>query len=89
MPYQLDNNKLNNLNDYSKEMIVIAFNTLQRIELVDFFVNYTPPVTNGYMFDDNPIIDAISKQISIDNNNHSGASLAFTLRLLKNLIIKL
>ena len=89
MQYQLDNNKLNNLNSYSKEMIVCAFNTLQRMELVDFFVNYTPPLPNGYMFDDNPVIDAISKQISIDDGNHSGASLAFTLRSLKNLIIKL
>jgi hypothetical protein len=88
MPYQLDNNKLNKLDNNSKEMLVSAFNSLQRMELVQFFINYIPPPRTGYMYDDNPIIKKISEEINNDYGGHSGASMAFTLRSLKDVIIK-
>jgi hypothetical protein len=88
MKYQLDNKRLDLLSDDTKRMVIYAFTSLQKTELIDFFANYAPPATTGYMYDNNPIIHKIIDQIIIDYDGHSGSSLALTLLALKNYLIK-
>jgi len=62
------------MNKEIKDMI----NTVNRLEIWDWFRNENPPEDKGYSWWDHPNIDLISK--GLNNNNHSGASFAGCLR---------
>lgn len=86
MSYKLNNDKLNEYNDRQKEMITLAFQSLQKTELTSYFLSYTPPEKVGYMNDDDPIINKIMDQVAADYPYHSGSSISCLMRILKDLI---
>jgi len=58
-------------------------------ELVDYFLMFEPSPSTGYMFDTDIAMKRITDTIANDYDGHSGCSIAFTLRFLKNAIVKI
>ena len=59
-----------------------AFNFVEDNKLWDFF-NAEPPSETGYMFWNSETLGRISK--GLDDDGHSGASFAFTMRTIQNI----
>lgn len=76
----------NNLPTQDQQMIRSAYNTVCTMEKKEFLKNYDPPIDRGFMWDDNNTVIQIMNKINYDNDCHSGASLAYTMRWLQYLI---
>lgn len=55
--------------------------TVDRLELWDWFKNESPPEDCGYTYWKNPNIDKISN--GLDNNDHSGATFGYAMRCMQ------
>jgi hypothetical protein len=73
------------LNPQENIMILSAWRVLTP-ENIEFLKNYDPPITTGFLFDSNAKIIKIKERIEQAYPGHSGASLAYTLRILYKLI---
>lgn len=71
----------NNLQQLVNNMINVLYSDS---ELLNWFVNYSPNIDNGYMFDNHPNMNKLSKLVEKDG--HSGASFACCCRLSKTKI---
>ena len=76
----------NNLSTQDQQMIRSAYNTVCTMEKKEFLKNYEPPKDRGFMWDDNNTVVQIMNKIHDENDCHSGASLAYTMRWLQYLI---
>jgi hypothetical protein len=72
--------------EQERKMFLSAYNTITQMEMWDFIKNYEPPETTGFMFDRNPTILSILDKIAENYNyNHSGGSMAFTMRKMQEI----
>lgn len=72
--------------EQDRKMFLSAYNTITQMEMWDFIKNYEPPETTGFMFDRNPTILSILDKIAENYNyNHSGSSIAFTMRKMQEI----
>ena len=72
--------------EQDRKMFLSAYNTITQMEMWDFIKNYEPPETTGFMFDRNPTLLSILEKIAENyNNNHSGGSMAFTMRKMQEI----
>lgn len=56
------------------------------MEMWEFMKSYDPPENTGVMFNSNPIVLSIMMKISENyNNNHSGSSIACTMRKMQQI----
>jgi|SaaInl5LU_22_DNA_1037371.scaffolds.fasta_scaffold33951_2 hypothetical protein len=70
-----------NCSEIERNMYLSAYNTITQMEMWEFIKHYEPPENSGFMFDSNPTIFRIMSKISENyNNNHSGGSMACTMR---------
>ena len=76
----------NNLPTQEQQMIRSAYNPVCTMKKKEFLKNYEPPKDRGFMWDDNNIVIQIMNKIHDENDCHSGASLAYTMRWLQYLI---
>ena len=68
---------------HSRRMVSSAYNVVQNMGEWDFLRRYSPSVDTGYMADRNARIWAISKKIDDEYQGHSGASMAYTMRIIE------
>jgi hypothetical protein len=72
--------------EQDRKMFLSAYNTITQMEMWDFIKNYEPPENAGFMFDRNTTIQSIHNKIAENyNNNHSGFSMAFTMRKMQEI----
>lgn len=71
-----------------RNMIQVAWQTLT-VENIEFLRNYSVPENTGYLWDRSPVIQKIMERIEQAYPGHSGASLAYTLRIIQRLILDL
>jgi hypothetical protein len=57
--------------------------TIDRLELWDWFKNEKPPPNEGYMFWGHKNVNAISD--GLNNNQHSGATFGFAMRCMQSI----
>lgn len=69
----------------SRSMVQSAW-TILTPENIEFLKNYIPHQGTGFIWDSNPTIEKMKERIDETYPGHSGASLAFTLRMLQRLI---
>jgi len=67
----------------TKEYVSEALDVIKELELIDFMKTYNPPKDTGFMFSHNKNIIKIMKKINDKNGNHSGFSIAYTLRYIE------
>ena len=79
---------MNKIDEHERIMVELAFNSIIKTELMDYFVMYQPSPSTGYMFDRDEVMEKITDQIAKDYDGHSGCSMAFTLRFVKEAIEK-
>lgn len=69
-----------------RNMYLSAYNTITQMEMWEFMKNYNPSETTGFMFDTNTTAMSIMSKISENyNNNHSGSSMASTMRKMQQI----
>jgi hypothetical protein len=79
-------NLFDECDENEKKMLQSAYNVISRMEMWDFLKNYTPPKDTGFMFDNNSKINDIQEQIQkAYDYNHSGWSMAFTMRKMEEI----
>ena len=79
-------NLFENCDEYEKQMYESAYKVISNMEMWDFLKNYSPPIDSGFMFDRNSTINQIQEEIQkAFNNNHSGCSMAFTMRKMEQI----
>mgnify|MGYP001433894682 CR=1 FL=1 len=72
--------------EQDRKMFLSAYNTITPMEMWDFIKNYEPPETTGFMFDRTPTLLSILDKIAENYNyNHSGGSMAFTMRKMQEI----
>mgnify|MGYP006906364912 FL=1 len=70
-------------------MYVSAYDTICRLEAWEFLETYEPPEEKGFMWDNNPTVLKIMNEICNNyGNNHSGCSLASTMRKMQQIAKK-
>jgi hypothetical protein len=74
------------LPSHEKLMIISAYKTVSQMEETEFLKNYNPPLDKGFMWDDNNTVIKIMNKIHDNNDCHSGASLAYTMRWLQYIL---
>tara|TARA_B100001175_G_C19495376_1_gene634959 strand:- start:1382 stop:1630 length:249 start_codon:yes stop_codon:yes gene_type:complete len=74
-----------NYSDHEKQMLESAFNAISQIEAWDFIKNYEPPENCGFMWDSNERVTEIMNKINELYGGHSGASMAWTMRMMQNI----
>ena len=74
--------------DNEKYMLTSAYHTIHNLEAWDFLKSYEPPENTGFMFDSNPQVLSIIKAICKANPDHSGFSIAFTMRKMQQIARK-
>ena len=83
-----NNNANNNANANDNYMQQLVNNMISALydepELLNWFMNYSPPLDQGYMFVDHPNINILSKLVEKDA--HSGASFSYCCRATKEYI---
>ena len=75
-------NCIDNFPNDEKTMILNAYNVITRLEKWEFLKTYKPPENMGFMWDPNPVIDNIKDEINNSYCGHSGASIAYVLRIM-------
>lgn len=79
-------NLFDDCSDYEKPMYESAYHVISTMEMWDFLKNYSPPPSSGYMFDSNSTITNIQSEIQkAYNYNHSGCSMAMTIRKMEQI----
>lgn len=73
---------LDSLSD--RETVQRAYNVIQSLDQWEYFCNFVPSKDTGYMYCEDEKIKTIMCKINEENDCHSGCSLAFTMRALKN-----
>lgn len=69
-----------------RKMFLSAYNTITEMEMWDFMRTYNPPENKGFMFDSNPTVAKITSKIAENfNYNHSGFSMAITMRKMEEI----
>ena len=76
------NSIYNNYDD--REMLENAHMVIDRMEKWEFLKNYNPDPNKGFLWDDDETINKIKSEIDKDYPYHSGASIAFVMRVMKN-----
>lgn len=72
-----------NYSEHEREMYLSAYETITRLEGWEFLKQYSPPENTGFSSDQHPEILRIENEINIaSNNNHSGCSMACTMRVM-------
>lgn len=72
--------------DHERKMYLSAYETITRLEAWEFLKHYNPPKNTGFMGDSNPEIVRIENEIHIAYGfNHSGCSMACTMRLMQQI----
>ena len=72
--------------EQDRKMLTSAYDTITQMEMWDFIKNYEPPENCGFMFDKNPTVHNIMNKIAENYNyNHSGSSIAFTMRKMQEM----
>lgn len=75
-----------NYSQHEREMYLSAYETITRLEAWEFLKQYEPPENTGFSSDQNPEIIRIENEINIaSNNNHSGCSMACTMRVMQQI----
>jgi hypothetical protein len=72
-------------NDSMRNMILNAYNTIHKHELWGELRELTPNEHEGFMFSNDPKIMEIMNLINNEDGNHSGASLAITMRTIQQI----
>lgn len=70
-------------NIMSNKEVLSAIEAVNDLNKWEFMRTYEPPINKGYMFDDNTDVLEITSKIVEYYPNHSGISLALTLRTLQ------
>ena len=68
-----------------REMLTSAYNVITRMEMWDFLKRYKVDPNKGFMFDNNDVIGRIMLNIANDYDNHSGSSMAYTMRVMEKI----
>ena len=72
--------------DNIRYMVMEAYNTIHKHELWSKLRNLTPNEQEGFMFSKNPEIIRINKLVNAESQTgHSGASLAYTMRVIQQI----
>jgi hypothetical protein len=66
-------------------MFMSAYETIARLEAWEFLKQYEPPENTGFMFDRNPEVTRIQNEIVNAYDNHSGCSMASTMRMMQRI----
>lgn len=74
------NNLFEDYNEDQRIMLQSAYDTITILEAWDFLQSYNPPKETGFSFDSNPQILKIMNEISKAYYNHSGCTMALTMR---------
>ena len=77
-----------NCTDNEKYMLTSAYHTIHNLEAWEFLKSYEPPANSGFMFDSNPQVLTIMNAICQVNPDHSGSSMAFTMRKMQQIARK-
>jgi hypothetical protein len=72
-------------NENEREMLTSAYNVITRMEMWDFLKRYKVDPNKGFMFDNNDVIGKIMSNIANDYDNHSGCSMAYTMRVMEKI----
>ena len=68
-----------------REMLTSAYNVITCMEMWDFMKRYKVNPNKGFMFDDNDVIVKIMSNIAREYDNHSGSSMAYTMRVMEKI----
>lgn len=72
--------------EHERNMYLSAYNTITQMEMWEFMKTYNPPENSGFMFDSNPTVMSIMSKVSENyNNNHSGFTMACTMRKMQQI----
>ena len=70
----------------TRNMYLSAYNTITQMEMWEFMKTYDAPENCGFMFNTNPTVVSIMYKVSENyNNNHSGSSMACTMRKMQQI----
>lgn len=76
----------NDCSERERLMYLSAYDTICELEAWEFLETYEPPEGKGFMWDNNPTVLNIMNKISNNyDNNHSGGSLACTMRKMQQI----
>ena len=64
----------------------LAYNSINKLELLNFLSYFEPDTNTGFMFCQDTNIIKILNKVNEDYDGHSGSSLAFTLRTISSLL---
>ena len=81
----MDTNLFEECDEEERIMLQSAYDTITILEAWDFLESYNPPKETGFSFDSNPQILKIMNEISKAYAGHSGCSIAFTMRQMRNI----
>jgi hypothetical protein len=71
--------------EHEREMLTSAYNVITSMEMWDFLKRYKVNPNKGFMFDNNDVIGRIMSNISRSYDNHSGSSMAYTMRVMEKI----
>jgi hypothetical protein len=74
-----------NLAENERYMLTSAYNTIHNLEAWEFLKSYEPPENTGFMFDSTPQVLTIINAICDANPDHSGFSIAYTMRKMQQI----
>jgi len=72
-----------NMNAYQKEILISAINSVTRLEAWDDLKKIIPQEDLGFSFDQSSLIRKIENGIYEDYDDHSGGTIAWTMRQLE------
>ena len=78
------NTFLSKCSDSNRPMLESAFNIIETNNYWSFMSEYSPEEGKGFMFSSHPKLDEIRTKIT-DEWGHSGASLAYTMRVMEGI----
>lgn len=67
-----------------REMLENAHMVIDRLEKWEFLKNYNIDPNKGFLWDDDETINQIKNEIYTDYPHHSGTSIAFVMRVMKD-----
>ena len=76
------NDFLSKCSDHERPMLTSAFNVIETNNYWSFMSEYSPEEGKGFIWSSHPKLDEIRTKIT-DEWGHSGASLAYTMRVIE------
>ena len=73
------------MDTHSKKMLLHGIDAVNHLEAWSELASYSPPEDEGFMWSTDSIVDRVTKEICKRDGNHSGGSMAWTMRSIEHI----